>query len=86
MYTLVLQPSREPKRLPTVLVTLRTLGAVVAALSLVAVLLSGCGKRPRTSESYRSVSPVPPREGRPIDQKTVLPQREKIIMKKPPSP
>jgi PBP1b-binding outer membrane lipoprotein LpoB len=62
------------------------MGAVVARLILVTVLLSGCVKRSKTSDSYRSVSPVPPREGAPIDQKTVLPQREKIIMKKPPSP
>jgi hypothetical protein len=54
----------------------------VAVTVLIAVMLCGCGKGPNVRESYPSVSQVKPREGKPIDQVTVLPQREKVIMKK----
>src|SRR5262249_777552 len=89
MYTSARQPFIEPNQLRMPLntsTTFRKLHAVVAVLIVFAVLLSGCGKREEKRESYSSVSPVPPREGTPIDQKTALPKREKVILKKPPSP
>ena len=60
---------------------------MIAALVLLAIILFACVKRPRQrSDANASISPVPPREGTPINQAAVLPEREKIILKKPPAP
>jgi hypothetical protein len=66
-------------------INFRAVVFALIALAMLAVLLCTCAKRPR-SESQLSVSPVPPREGTPIDQTTVLPERKKVILKKPLSP
>lgn len=53
-------------------------GVALAAAVLMAFVLPACERK---SEPHPSVSQVTPKEGKPIDQTTVLPKREKVILK-----
>ena len=71
---------------PTVSVVTLLQRILAAAAGLLPMGLSGCPARPGGGAEHPSISPVPPRPGKPIDQVTVLPDRPKIIHKKPPAP
>jgi hypothetical protein len=59
--------------------------AAMVAASFAPAILVGCSTRPGPDSQHPSVSRVPPRDGEPINQDAVYPDREKIIMKKPPA-
>lgn len=62
-------------------------GAAVAAalLALLGIALPGCAEGAGAGRRHPSVSQVEPPDGPRIDQTATYPEREKIVLKKPPA-